>query len=125
MLTNCSETILEHPTHEHYPPVVQLAIQEKGRVYFNPQNAMDQVQRSLPPTTLTAFSSERMTSLQLSNMSSCPSSTSGQARSGPGARGVRSLTGLTWCSRHRLLAAYTLSTHEPENAGVVICKEGG
>ena len=49
--------ILEHPTHEHFPPVVGLAVHlENGqRVMFTEANALARAQGPPPTTTLTAF----------------------------------------------------------------------
>ena len=49
--------ILEHPTHEHFPPVVGLAVHlENGqRVMFTEANALKRAQSAPPATTLTAF----------------------------------------------------------------------
>ena len=49
--------ILEHPTHEHFPPVVGLAVHlENGqRVMFTEANALERAQSAPPETTLTAF----------------------------------------------------------------------
>ena len=49
--------ILEHPTHEHFPPVVGLAVHlENGqRVMFTEANARERAQGPPPTTTLTAF----------------------------------------------------------------------
>jgi len=49
--------ILEHPTHDHFPPVVGLAVhlQNGQRVIFTEANAMNIAQGPPPATTLTAF----------------------------------------------------------------------
>ena len=49
--------ILEHLTHEHFPPVVGLAVHlENGqRVMFTEANALERAHSPPPETTLTAF----------------------------------------------------------------------
>ena len=49
--------IFDFPLHEHFPPVVQLAVHlENGqRVYFTEQTALEQATAQPPPTTLTEF----------------------------------------------------------------------
>ena len=54
--TEAAWRILEHPIHEHFPPVIPLAVHlENGqRVIFNEQNAEERAEQP-PTTTLTAF----------------------------------------------------------------------
>ena len=49
--------IFDFPLHEHFPPVVQLAVHlENGqRVYFTEQTALERATAQPPPTTLTEF----------------------------------------------------------------------
>lgn len=49
--------ILEHPIHEHFPPIVQLSVHlENGqRVMFSADTALERAQGPPPATTLTAF----------------------------------------------------------------------
>ena len=49
--------ILAHPIHEHFPPIVQLAVHlENGqRIMFSANTALERAQGPPPATTLTAF----------------------------------------------------------------------
>lgn len=48
--------ILKHPTHVHFPSVVNLAIHfENGQTVFFLENALQRTVGPPPPTTLTDF----------------------------------------------------------------------